>query len=96
MLKLIEWIKLLFSGSDTASTKRVVYVLVAVVGACYLGMDLHNHGMTDAWVTAFQTWLGYAGAGYVGGKAIDVVGLIKGIATTVEPTVEPTAEPKAE
>jgi len=89
----MTWVKKLFSGSDEASVKRVVYVLAGLLGGCYLGADLHNHGMTSAWITAFQTYMGFAGGGYTIGKAIEMMGASKGLA---DPTTDDPIETKAE
>lgn len=68
---MFNWLKTLASNNQTASTKRVAYLLVTLFAIFWLTYNIFNAGISDLWVTAFQTLIASVSLGYVGGFAIE-------------------------
>lgn len=68
---MIKWLKTLVSDKGEVSSKRVVFILIAITSLFFLGFDLHNHGMTDNWVNAFNTLLLFGGGSFVVGSGVE-------------------------
>lgn len=72
--KFFVWLGLVMSGDSKASSKRVAFLFVVVSSVLWLSFDLHNHSITDNWLTAFQTLVISVVGGYLGGHGIDKMG----------------------
>ena len=62
-----QWLSELLSSNGKVSTKRVAYLTVVFASVGWMSTSLINTGITQNWVTAFQSLLAAVGAGYIGG-----------------------------
>lgn len=64
---LFNWFGKLFSTSGDVSSKRVAFIAVVASAIIWLSCDLHQKGLSEHWVTCFQTLVVTTIGGYVGG-----------------------------